>query len=143
MTDTTFGHRLFLERKSRAMNQDDFGALGGVRRLTQHLYETDARVPDLAYLMGLEAAGVDVVYLMRGHREARSNANHISIPANQLTEAYRLADEYGIDQDGKPLPLDVRVRMFQLVVSSLCVNATAENLDLLRHQLAVFSHAQA
>jgi len=124
------------------MNQQTFGALGGVRRLTQSLYETDERVPDLSYLMGLDAAGVDVVYLMRGHREARPDANHISIAADQLIEAFRLTEEHGTDLEGNPLPLDLRVRMFQLVVSSLCVNTTGGNLDLLRDKLSAFSHAQ-
>lgn len=124
------------------MNQQTFGALGGVRRLTQGLYETDERVPDLTYLIGLDAAGVDVVYLMRGHREARPDINHISMPADQLIEAFRLTEEHGKDLEGNPLPVDLRVRMFQLVVSSLCVNATVGNLDLLRQKLSVFSHSQ-
>ncbi|WP_157900283.1 hypothetical protein [Rhodoferax koreensis] len=46
MEDSSFGRRFRSERDRLTMNQDDFGALGGVRRLTQHLYEQGSRVPD-------------------------------------------------------------------------------------------------
>lgn len=139
MTDASFGRRLRSERDRLAMTQDDFGALGGVRRLTQHLYEQDSRVPDLKYLMGVATAGVDLVYLMLGRREALGNPEHISMSAAQLTELYRLVDEFATDAKGRLLPLDARVKFFQMLVSSFGDAGAASTPDQLRERMARFA----
>ncbi len=64
-----FGERLREERERRALNQADFGALGGVSKLTQLNYEKGYRVPDAHYLTNLRKIGVDVVYLLSGQRD--------------------------------------------------------------------------
>lgn len=62
------GERLREERKRLGLSQADFGALGGVKANAQGKYEADERSPDAAYLSGLSAAGVDVLYLLTGQR---------------------------------------------------------------------------
>ncbi len=62
------GERLREERKRLGLSQADFGALGGVRANAQGKYEADERNPDSAYLEGLAAAGVDVLYVLTGKR---------------------------------------------------------------------------
>jgi transcriptional regulator with XRE-family HTH domain len=85
MSTESFGHRLRRERDRLGLTQDDFGRLGGVKRLTQYLYEQDSRVPDLRYLMRLAEAGVDVVYLLLGRAERLADPECIAISPAQLS----------------------------------------------------------
>jgi transcriptional regulator with XRE-family HTH domain len=64
----SFCGRLVEERKKRKLNQTKFGALGGVSKGAQINYESGERSPDVDYLAGLAAAGVDVAYLLTGKR---------------------------------------------------------------------------
>lgn len=71
-TDTfsvELGERLRGERERLALNQADFGALGGVAKITQLYYEKGYRVPNAHYLSNLHKHGVDVDYLLSGQRE--------------------------------------------------------------------------
>jgi phage repressor protein C with HTH and peptisase S24 domain len=65
---STFGGRLKEERARLSMSQTELAAIGGVGKTTQINYEKDARSPDAAYLSALARAGVDVQYLLTGHR---------------------------------------------------------------------------
>lgn len=62
------GDRLREERERLSLNQEAFGHLGGVNRNTQAKYEKAERNPDSAYLIGLSAAGVDLLYVLTGRR---------------------------------------------------------------------------
>lgn len=62
------GVRLREERQRLGLNQADFAAIGGVRKLAQFNYEADKRQPDKAYLVALAARGVDVHYVLTGER---------------------------------------------------------------------------
>ena len=57
------GERLKHERKRLGMSQEVFGAVGGVQRVTQYLYEQGDRSPTLEYLLRVVSAGVDLGYL--------------------------------------------------------------------------------
>ena len=60
--------RLREERERLGMNQVDFGAVGGVKKLAQINYEKGERSPDSAYLAAIAAAGADVLYILTGQR---------------------------------------------------------------------------
>lgn len=62
------GARLRLERHRLQLNQTEFAALGGVRKLAQLRYERNERAPDAQYLLALAQAGVDVQYVLTGER---------------------------------------------------------------------------
>jgi len=62
------GERLREERKRLAMDQATFGAIGGVKALAQHTYESGKRSPDAKYLEAVAAAGADVLYIVTGVR---------------------------------------------------------------------------
>lgn len=62
------GTRLREERERLAMNQAEFGAVGGVKKLAQLNYEKGERMPDAAYLAAIAAAGADVLYIVTGLR---------------------------------------------------------------------------
>lgn len=47
----SFGSRLRQERDRLRLTQEKFAELGGVKRVSQHLYEQDVRVPDINYLI--------------------------------------------------------------------------------------------
>lgn len=87
----TLGARLKAERNRLRMNQDDFAAVGGVKKGAQITYEQDKRMPDAAYLVSIATAGVDVLYILTG---AYSPA---TLPAdeNALLAGYRSLDTRG------------------------------------------------
>lgn len=65
------GERLRELREQKHLNQEGFGALGGVSIKTQNRYEMGGRKPTFDYLEALAAAGVDVVYLLTGDTDPR------------------------------------------------------------------------
>lgn len=52
----------------RGLNQDDFGSLGGVTRISQANYEAGKRPCNVDYLAHLGAHGIDVGYILTGVR---------------------------------------------------------------------------
>lgn len=62
------GDRLREERERLGLNQEGFGALGGVKKLAQINYEKGERAPSSDYLAGLAKAGVDVLFVVTGRR---------------------------------------------------------------------------
>ena len=60
--------RLREERERLGLSQTELGEAGGVRKQAQHLYETGARQPDMAYLSAIATAGADVLYILTGRR---------------------------------------------------------------------------
>ena len=63
---SNFCDRLKEERKRLKLNQEEFAALGGVKKGAQFNYENGSRAPDTDYLFAISAAGVNLVYLMTG-----------------------------------------------------------------------------
>ena len=79
--------RLREERERLGLNQVDFGAVGGVKKLAQINYEKGERHPDSAYLAAIAAAGADVLYVLTGQRSPSMPA---ADPAEQvLLDSYR------------------------------------------------------
>lgn len=83
-----FSDRLKEERKTLGLNQDEFAALGGVKKGAQFNYENGSRTPDSDYLAAIGKAGVDVLYLLTGGRAASS----LSADETELLAGYRLLD---------------------------------------------------
>ncbi len=65
----TIGDRLREERDRLGMNQEDFGAAGGVKRKSQFNYEAGERLPDAGYLSAIAELGVDVRWVITGSRD--------------------------------------------------------------------------
>ena len=83
---STLGSRLREERKRLGLLQPAFAEVGGVKRVTQHLYEQDERVPDANYLLRVHAHGADIGYILLG---IRNGANAVSVDMNVLCDIYR------------------------------------------------------
>lgn len=62
------GERLKQERTRLGMSQEEFGAVGGVKKVAQSNYETGKRFPDSQYLERLAASGVDIQFVVTGFR---------------------------------------------------------------------------
>ncbi|MDP1979224.1 helix-turn-helix domain-containing protein [Undibacterium sp.] len=91
MQNNTFGERLRAERKRLNMNQDDFAAVGGVKKLAQVTYEQDKRFPDAGYLIAVAAIGVDTEYVLSG----KINAEALNKDEQELVEGFRSLDARG------------------------------------------------
>lgn len=87
--DSKFAMRLREERQRLRLSQCEMGAIGGVATNAQANYESGKRCPRSDYLSALCQIGVDVLYLVSGHR-AGLLAEPLS--ANELTllENYRV-----------------------------------------------------
>lgn len=77
MFETSVGKRLKEERLRLRLSQETLGEAGGVGKNAQIKYEKDERAPDTHYLVGINAAGVDVLYVVCGVR----SINTASSPA--------------------------------------------------------------
>ncbi len=65
-----FGARLREVRQAKGLNQEDFAALGGVRKNSQVLYEGGKSAPNVEYLYKLRDHGIDLSYLVTGQHDA-------------------------------------------------------------------------
>ena len=75
----SIGERLREERTRLDMTQPAFGAVAGITKKTQGLYESDARAPDATYLGAIAEAGADVLYVLTGRREMRPMTQTMSM----------------------------------------------------------------
>jgi len=136
----TFGQRLRQERDRLGLSQADFAERGGVRRTTQHIYESDTRVPDLNYLERVQVAGADLAYLVLGERLPVGRQDTLTLSYTALSNIYRVVEEFCRDDDDNPLPLDSRLRFFQLLCVSVKDRGSSDaELDSLRSELARFT----
>jgi transcriptional regulator with XRE-family HTH domain len=113
VTDS-FGTRLRSERLRRNLTQEQFAHLGGVSRVSQHLYEQDARAPDTNYLLRLGCHGIDAAGLLDPRRTRTQGLDEETI-----LQAFRTVDELARDEQGNVLPLDARAQQFQNLLRAL------------------------
>lgn len=113
MTDS-FGARLRVERLRRNLTQEQFAQLGGVGRVSQHLYEQDARAPDTNYLLRLASYGIDVAGLLDPRRTHTQG-----LTEETILQAFLTVDEIARDEHGNALPVDERAKQFQNLLRAL------------------------
>jgi transcriptional regulator with XRE-family HTH domain len=63
------GSRLKEVRKTLSLSQQEFGTIGGVEANAQGKYESGERIPRADYLAALEKKGIDVLYILSGHKK--------------------------------------------------------------------------
>lgn len=132
----SFGRRLREARDRLRLTQEQFAELGGVKRVSQHLYEQDARVPDLNYLLRLKEHGVDVGHLVLGNSVSRASATPNS--TDLYVAAFRTVDEFARDDAGNPLPYAERERFFSFLCATLSQTGTPESSTELKERLVRF-----
>ncbi len=87
-----FGERLREERIRLGLNQGELATVAEVSKTTQFNYEKGERSPDAPYLAKVAAAGVDVLYVLTGHR-AEPNEADLSGDESELLNHYRSMPE--------------------------------------------------
>lgn len=136
-----FAKRLRALRESLGLNQDDFGNLLGVRRVSQHLYENAKRVPNLNYLILLHEHGHDLRGLLGdlvdppaawvpGVAETRAAPK-----AFQLTEAFVSAAPDSFNDPAH------RAALFGCLLGLLTAETHEAQTDAARAALAVLNPA--
>lgn len=130
----SFGSRLRQERDRLGLTQQKFAELGGVKRVSQHLYEQDVRVPNMTYLMQLKEGGVDVWFLINGARLTTSMSGALS--RSVYVSAFRAIDELARDGDGHSLPLAERERLFDILLTVLQSEQSSAGLDEIKSRLS-------
>lgn len=70
--DTSFGPRIVFERERLKLKQMDLCIRTGVSKTTQIKYEAGQRAPDVGYLRALDAAGLDIHFIVTGDRATGS-----------------------------------------------------------------------
>ena len=110
--DLTFGQRLRMERERLSLTQTELGTHGGVKKLAQHLYESDARVPSVTYLLGLRRAGVDVTFVLFGVASEAGTKQPPLLDQDLLDKVYENVEKFGVDAHGNPLPVRERSKLF-------------------------------
>src|SRR5689334_8167109 len=92
----TVGDRLREERTRVGLSQEELAAVGGLRKQAQLNYESGTRSPDASYLLALESAGVDIVYVLTGRRVVTDSAAVILDEDEQeILRKYRKLNEAG------------------------------------------------
>lgn len=86
--------RLREERERLGFSQEAFGAIGGVRKQAQHMYEAGTRRPDSDYLQCISKVGADVLYVLTGQR-SKSVAEIELLPEDEriVLDNYRHAPD--------------------------------------------------
>lgn len=119
--DMSFGMRLRQERKRLGLSQVQFAELGGVKRVSQHLYEQDVRLPDLTYIFRLAGNGVDIAFLVLGKPIQTVSS---TIPLEAAVAAFRAVDDLPSNRFAALTPFE-RERMFESLCRSLGTGESA------------------
>ncbi|MCL1532660.1 helix-turn-helix domain-containing protein [Xanthomonas nasturtii] len=77
----TVGKRLKNERKRFGLTQDEMAVQLGVSRYAQLNFEKDINLPGGAYLLAALDRGVDVMYVLTGHRAQLDLADRLLLSA--------------------------------------------------------------
>lgn len=137
-----FANRLRAERARLKLNQDEFAGLGGVKRISQYLYERGDRVPDFRYFENLAKHGIDIVYLVSGkHSIGVEIGDRLEFSAQLLSDIYKTVDDFARDKYGNPLPFDDRHRLFKIMCAAMSGSLESHDLAELRTKLYRLSSA--
>jgi hypothetical protein len=113
------------------MTQEAFAALGGIKRVSQHLYELSERFPDVRYLQAVSEHGVDLQYLLLGRRQTgKDAADEVSISGEVLDQIYRAVEEFARDDKGDPISMETKLRLFQFLRVALEGTSQVDASDL-------------
>lgn len=121
----SFGSRLKQERKRLGLSQVQFAELGGVKRVSQHLYEQDVRLPDLGYVFHLAEKGVDVAFLVIG-TQTHSRGQDDLVSLKVALAAFRAVHDVATNRRTPPAA-EEQERLFTSLCQSLTNNIPAQS----------------
>ena len=130
-----FGRRLKIERERLGLTQPVFAELGGVKRATQHLYEQAATAPDVDYLLRLDKAGVDVIFLLFGEPRRGIGSANVSVSPEVLSQIFRAVDDFATDESGNALSPSVREKFFLMLTAAVSQGGANADPVLVRNEM--------
>lgn len=109
-----FGMRLKEERKRLGLNQAELAQVGGVGRLAQLQYESEATAPTTRYLSAIGAIGVDLVYLVAN---IRLEADGLGAEQRERVErrAFEWVETCAESQPGEKMSAEARRLLYQII----------------------------
>lgn len=118
------GQRLRAERERLKMTQDDFASAGGVKRVSQYLYEHGSRSPSLEYLLRVQLIGVDLSFVLNGSRTGPTPP-----PPQVITESglYEIVDS--VIRNGKNLPDSERRKLVRALYVARLLGGGSASVD--------------
>lgn len=72
---STYGTRLKQERLRLHLSQQSVANATGISRPAQSAYERDIRLPSADYLAAISLLGMDVLFILNGHRSLSRSGN--------------------------------------------------------------------
>lgn len=109
------GKALRQERLRLGLTQTQLAEVGGVSKATQVAYEADSTRPHAEYLSRVAGAGVDVTWLLTGHRARQG------IQWDLLFEIRDLIDEWAAERD-KPTSAAEKDGLLRNLYSQFCAD---------------------
>lgn len=122
--DQSFRSRLREERERLGYSQHEFAESVGIKRLTQHLYEKNKKsFPNHKYYMAIAELGVDLHYVLFNQRAGGQN---LVLDPKRLSDIYLAVDQIATDKKGNVLPVEARLKIFNLLCATCSGNAAME-----------------
>lgn len=106
-----FGSRLREERERRGLNQSQFAAVAGIRRMAQGQYEHESHSPTVRYLAAVASTGIDLHYVLFGSRAIASSQEK----RDAERQVFELIEQYAQQQPDGRLGAEARFTMFELL----------------------------
>lgn len=122
-------NRLRAERGRRGITLVEFGALGGVAKSTQASYERAERCPAADYLLRLQAAGVDVYYILTG--ESTPELGQRSFQGDLLEDILITIDRWALERAEQPSP-EVKSQLARLFYEQFSTGTRVNQNHMLR-----------
>lgn len=124
------------ERERLELTQAQFAELGGVKRVSQFLYETEDRLPDLRYFGLLAEHGVDLGFVLFDRRSvATRGPDTIELTSEALWNIFRAVDELDRDSHRDSPTAEERLRFFQILCTTLSRTHHVHDLPDIRERL--------
>lgn len=101
-----FASRLRAERERLGLSQSQLAKAGGVKRVSQHLYERGDRTPTIEYAIRITTVGVRLDHVLGFPRELQRQNPTIPIHPNNLTSALRTIALLISQLPSSPMPLE-------------------------------------
>lgn len=144
----TPGGRLRAERIRLGYTQEEFGALGGVRKQAQIKYEKGDRKPDAKYFAGIAAKGADVAFILTGETAAlRATLDVIRGATQDASKVPGTAAERAAIRDADAmLRLNARLPLTReeaALVADFRACGTEDQAAITRHAAALAAAARA
>ena len=117
--DPSLGGRLLTERARVALTQEQFASWGAVRRVDQHLYEQNVKLPSFNYFKNLLSHKVNVAHILLGDRVPPAGFEPLTLSSTLISVMDAVAGDLSVDLAGDKLPVRDRLEFFHLLCEAV------------------------